>query len=171
MHAVTPSTGKRIDIRYRTELVVVADRPIDLERVREAYGDSIDIQGMHLAMDEIWATLQEHLTNEEKRHVSEIAHVTVPQNNLTASIVIPPSRLGYFILLDAMLEVRLAEIFTAPRNVAAWSAAYVYAAWDQTFNLAYWVEPAIERLLNLKEGDGIPELYTPAVGTRVYLCA
>jgi hypothetical protein len=49
-----------------------------------------------------------------------------------------------------MLDLRLWEIFTAPRNEAAWAACYVRAAWGTTFDSPYWVEPAYKRLMSIR---------------------
>jgi hypothetical protein len=59
-----------------------------------------------------------------------------------------------------MLDLRLFEIFSAPRNIAAWSAAYLRAAWGDLINTAHWTRPAMEKLINLKKGDLIPDSYS-----------
>ncbi len=130
-----------------------------LERVRSFYGDSLDIDAIHAGIDEIWLDLQKSLSDEEKRRTREVSHVAVPLNDFNARIVTPVSRQGYFILFDSMLEMRLGEIFTAPRNIAAWTAAYVRAAWGDKINVPHWVKPAFERLHHLGN-QAIPDSYS-----------
>jgi hypothetical protein len=80
-------------------------------------------------------------------------------NDLSASITMPPSRQGYFVIFDAMLDLRLGEIFTAPRNEVAWSACYVRAAWGNVFETPHWVGPAMDRLTSLVHGP-VPDSYS-----------
>lgn len=133
-----------------------------LERVRDVYGDRLDIQGVHDKMDEIWVALQADLTDAERARLAEVTHVSVPLNDFNARIAAPPSRLGYFILFDAMVDLRLWDLFTAPRNPMAWAAAYVRAAWGNYFQVAHWVGPALERLTHLSDADGYPDSYSLA---------
>jgi hypothetical protein len=45
------------------------------------------------------------------------------------------------------------EMFTAPRNLVAWAACYVRAAWSYAFSPPpYWVEGSLERLTNIRDG-------------------
>jgi hypothetical protein len=132
-----------------------------LDSVRGMYGERLDVQGMHDEMEKIWVILQKDLTADERRRVGEVTHVSVPLNDLNARIVRPPSRQGYFILFDAMVDLRIWDLFTAPRNPAAWSAAYVRAAWGAEFGVAHWVGPALERLTTLdSRKDGIPDSFS-----------
>jgi hypothetical protein len=131
-----------------------------LDSVRDFYRGQLDIDLGHSEMDKIWVALQNDLTEEELPRVREVSHVTVPMVNLNASIALPPSRVGYFIVFDAVLDLRLIEIFTAPRNLPAWAAAYVRAAWSNEFGAPYWLEPAMARLTSLSGQDRIPDSYS-----------
>jgi hypothetical protein len=127
--------------------------------VRDFYGDRLDIDGIQKAIDEIWVALHNDLTDEERKRIGEVVHVSVPLNDFNARIAAPPSGRGYFVLFDAMLDLRLAEIFTAPRHPAAWVAAYVRAAWGNEFTVAFWAGPAVDRLTKIETG-WIPDSYS-----------
>ena len=103
-------------------------------------------------MEEIWLDLHRKFTKEELSRIGEIEHIAVPMNDLSASINLPPSGNGYFVMFDEMLDLRLAEIFTAPRNEVAWAACYVRAAWGTQFKAPYWLGPKFEELMNIRDG-------------------
>src|SRR5277367_5696659 len=118
-----------------------------LEGARRYYDNPTLIDRIHSAMDEIWVSLRNLFTREELLRIGEVTHIAIPMNNLNASITMPPSRQGYLIMFDAVLDLRLCEIFTAPRNEAAWAACYVRAAWLDRFETPYWVRPVFERFM------------------------
>jgi hypothetical protein len=117
MSSIGDGLAVRLDPAWSSSRIAMAI----LDSVRTFYGDRLDIAGMHSGIDEIWVDLQKSLTDEEKLRIGEVSHVSVPLNDFNARIATPPSRLGYFILFDVMLELRIWEIFTAPRNMAAWT--------------------------------------------------
>jgi hypothetical protein len=133
-----------------------------LEQVRNAYGERLNIAGIHEKMDEIWVDLQRDLTDDEKQRLGDVSHVSIPLNDFNARIVSPPSRLGYFIVFDAMIDLRLWDLFTAPRHAAAWSAAYVRAAWGAQFSVAHWVGPEMELLTNRQNAKEFTDSYSLA---------
>jgi hypothetical protein len=132
-----------------------------LEAFRRLYGSALDIAGIQSSMHEIWTDLHDEFTKEELLRIGDVTHISVPMNDLNASITMPPSCQGHFIVFDAMLDIRLSEIFTAPRNEVAWAACYVRAAWGNTFDLPCWVDPAVERLTSIDEGP-FPDSYSLA---------
>lgn len=123
-----------------------------LNAARRAYGDALDIDEMQTVMNEIWFNLHNELRKEELSRIGEVIHISIPMNDLNASISTPPSGRGYFVMFDAMLDLRLTEIFTAPRNIAAWASCYVRAAWGNSFDIAHWVGPSLERLRGIRSG-------------------
>jgi hypothetical protein len=131
-----------------------------LDATRRTYADTLDITGIQREMQEIWVDLQQIFKAEERQRIGDIAHVCVPMNDLSACINLPPSRKGYFVLFDAVLDLRMWEIFTAPRDEVAWAAAYVNAAWGHSFIAPYWVGPAVDRLTSLGSGDMVPDSYS-----------
>lgn len=141
-----------------------------LDSVRSFYGDRLDIAGMHAGIDKIWVDLQKSLTDEEKLRIGDVSHVSVPLNDFNARIATPPSRLGHYILFDVMLDLRIWEIFTAPRNMAAWTTAYMRAAWGDQIASPYWVRPAMEALRHLDNQEGIPDSYS-LVAARDFIFA
>ena len=155
-------------------LVVTLDPSWSARRVAAAllnaasdyYGKQLPVHDIHAAMDVIWLSLLEKFNNEELRRLRDITHVSLPMGDLSASITLPPSQRGYFIVFDALLDLRLAEIFTAPRNWAAWAACYLRAAFMRSFEIADWVEPEVDRLQSIgKPGgltreDGLPDSYS-----------
>ena len=130
-----------------------------INTVREAYGDSLDIDAMQAAMEEIWRSLHKSFTEEERRRIQDVAHICLPWGDFNARIVTPPSRVGYFVMFDVGLELRLVELFTAPRNVAAWTACYIRSLLNRDIKVPYWVAPAMERLMKL-EGDTYPDSFS-----------
>jgi hypothetical protein len=70
-----------------------------------------------------------------------------------------PSGNAYSVMFDAMLDIRLGEIFTAPRHQAAWAACCVRAAWGSSFSIAYWVEPKVNHLMTI-ESPPYPDSYS-----------
>lgn len=166
MSSIGDGLAVRLDPAWSSSRIAMAI----LDSVRTFYGDRLDIAGMHSGIDEIWVDLQKSLTDEEKLRIGEVSHVSVPLNDFNARIATPPSRLGYFILFDVMLELRIWEIFTAPRNMAAWTAAYIRAAWGDQIASPYWVGPALEALRHLDNQEGIPDSYS-LVAARDFIFA
>lgn len=130
-----------------------------LDAARRAYRDVLDIDEMQALMNEIWFNLHDELTEEELTRIGKIIHISIPMNDLNASVSMPPSRQGYFVMFDAVLDLRLTEIFTAPRNIAAWASSYVRAAWGNTFDVAHWVGPSLERLKGIRTGP-LPDSFS-----------
>jgi hypothetical protein len=149
----------RLDIRLDPAWAAPQIAAAILDATRRTYGSTLDIDGMQSSMEEIWVDLHRQFNEEEHRRIGEITHISIPTNDLSASISMPPSRQGYFVLFDAMLDLRLWEIFTAPRNLAAWAACYVRAAWGFMIRPPYWVGPAIDHLTSIREGP-YPDSYS-----------
>jgi len=129
------------------------------EAFRRYYGDALDIDRTQVEMDKIWVNLHQWLTEEQRLRIGEITHISIPSHDLTASITSPPSRQGYFIVFDAMLDYRMWELFTAPRNTVAWAACYVRAAWGSTLEAPNWLVPARDRLRNIRSSR-LPDSYS-----------
>lgn len=126
---------------------------------RDAYGQTLEIDAIQSSMEEIWHDLHEDLTADERQRIGMVTHISVPMNDLGAAITAPPSRNGYFVIFDAMLDIRLWEIFSAPRNEVAWAACYARAAWGNHIRPADWVGPAISRLSELDRSP-VPDSYS-----------
>jgi hypothetical protein len=149
----------RLDIRLDPAWAAPQIAAAIVDATRRTYGSTLDIDGMQSSMEEIWVDLHRQFNEEEHRRIGEITHISIPTNDLSASISMPPSRQGYFVLFDAMLDLRLWEIFTAPRNLAAWAACYVRAAWGFMIKPPNWVGPAIDHLTSIREGP-YPDSYS-----------
>jgi hypothetical protein len=119
----------------------------------------LDMDALQAAMDEIWGDARVHLTQQEGESVDQVRHLALPNGDLRASISAARSGQGYFIIFDSMLEIKLNEIFTAPRNSATWASAYLSAAFGQTYTVANWVEPEISKL-EKGMSDGLPDSYS-----------
>lgn len=131
-----------------------------LSTVRDAYGDDLDIDEMNRNTQSVWADFQTHLTAEELNQINLVRHVTIPVGNLNAFIARPASREGMFIVFDAVLYVRMMEIFTAPRNLAAWAACHVRAAFDSTFTYIHWLGPALQAIRDARGSGFLPDSYS-----------
>ncbi len=135
-----------------------------LEAFRKHY-NGLDIDGVQSAMDEIWRDLIGFLSADERSQLAEISHIAIPTAELSASITRPPSRIGNFVIFDAVLDLKLREIFMAPRNVAAWSASYLRAAFGSNFSVAKWVE-AQHAVLTSPDLDHMPDSYSVQAALR-----